>query len=35
VPRFPYGIFFQLEAEHVVVIACFHGHRDPRRWQMR
>ncbi|HEY7335970.1 MAG TPA: type II toxin-antitoxin system RelE/ParE family toxin [Bryobacteraceae bacterium] len=35
VRRFPYGIFFALEDERIVVIACFHGKRNPRRWQVR
>lgn len=32
---FPYGIFFDVQAHRIVVIACFHGKRDPRRWQSR
>jgi len=35
VRRFPYGLFFQIEAERILLIACFHGKRDPRRWQHR
>jgi toxin ParE1/3/4 len=35
VRRFPYGLFFLVEETRVVVIACFHGKRDPRRWQQR
>jgi plasmid stabilization system protein ParE len=35
VPRFPYGIFFHVQEHRIVVIACFHGRRDPRRWQLR
>jgi plasmid stabilization system protein ParE len=35
VGRFPYGIFFLLEPTRIVVIACFHGKRNPRRWQRR
>jgi toxin ParE1/3/4 len=35
VRRFPYGLFFEVEEHRVVVIACFHGRRDPRRWQSR
>jgi toxin ParE1/3/4 len=35
VRRFPYGIFFEVQADRVVVIACFHGRRNPRRWQTR
>jgi plasmid stabilization system protein ParE len=35
VRRFPYSIFFELQEHRVVVIACFHGRRNPRRWQSR
>ena len=32
---FPYGLFFLVEETRVVVIACFHGKRDPKRWKQR
>ena len=35
VRRFPYGIFFEVQNNRIVVIACFHGRRNPRRWQLR
>jgi plasmid stabilization system protein ParE len=35
VRRFPYGIFFEAQEHRIVVIACFHGGRNPRRWQLR
>jgi len=35
VRRFPYGIFFEVQERRIVVIACFHGRRNPRRWQLR
>jgi plasmid stabilization system protein ParE len=35
VRRFPYGIFFLVEETRIVVIACFHGRRNPRHWQLR
>jgi plasmid stabilization system protein ParE len=35
VRRFPYGIFFELQERRIVVIASFHGRRNPRRWQLR
>jgi plasmid stabilization system protein ParE len=35
VRRFPYGIFFEVQEHRIVVIACFHGKRDPRRWELR
>jgi plasmid stabilization system protein ParE len=34
--RFPYSMMFVIEAdETLTVIACFHGSRDPLRWQRR
>lgn len=33
VRRFPYSLFYQVEEERILVIACFHGKRNPRRWQ--
>jgi plasmid stabilization system protein ParE len=33
--RFPYQVLFIVEADAVVVIAIFHGARDPKRWQDR
>jgi plasmid stabilization system protein ParE len=35
VRRFPYGIYFQILARDLVVIAVMHGRRHPRRWQSR
>lgn len=35
VRRFPYGIFFLVEKNRIVVIACFHGRRHPKHWQLR
>lgn len=35
VRRFPYGIFFEAQEHRIVVIACFHGRRNPTRWQAR
>jgi plasmid stabilization system protein ParE len=31
--RFPYGIFYRIQDECVVVIACMHGRRNPKRWK--
>lgn len=31
VRRFPYGVFYQLEADRIVVTAFFHAKRDPTR----
>ena len=34
--RFPYALMFVIDAdETLAVIACFHGSRDPVRWQKR
>ena len=33
--RFPYGLFFVVETKQILVIACFHGKRDPRKWTGR
>lgn len=30
-----HGIFFEIQEHRVVVIACFHGRRNPKRWQAR
>ncbi len=32
VQRFPYGIFYRVYGE-VVVVVCMHGRRDPGRWR--
>ena len=33
--RFPYAVYYFIDGEHVVVIACAHGRRHPRRWASR
>ena len=33
--RFPYSLFFIEARNALLVIACFHSSRDPRRWQTR
>lgn len=35
VRRFPYALFFVMDGEILVVIACFHTSRDPAHWQRR
>jgi len=35
VRRFPFGIYFRIHAEDLVVLAVMHGRRHPRRWQSR
>ena len=33
--HFPYGLLFRIHPTEVEIVACFHGRRDPRRWQER
>lgn len=33
--RFPFGIYYRLQTNCVIVIAVLHGSRDPRRWKRR
>lgn len=33
--RFPFAIYFRLRGNTVVVLAIFHGRRDPHVWQRR
>ena len=33
--RFPYGLFFRIVDDEIHIVACFHGSRDPQRWQGR
>lgn len=33
--KFPYGIFFRVEQDNIVVLAIVHLHRDPTSWQDR
>jgi len=33
--RFPYAIYYRVYEDIVVVVACMHGRRDPKRWQSR
>ena len=35
VHRFPYAVLYRVYDEAVVVVACMHGRRDPRRWRFR
>lgn len=35
VQRFPYSILYVAEPDATVVLACFQGRRDPRRWHDR
>jgi len=33
--RFPYGVIYVLDAEHVLIVGFMHLARDPERWQDR
>ena len=33
--RFPFGIYYRVEKESIVVVAVMHGSRHPKRWQKR
>ena len=33
--RFPYSIYFSVEADAIVVLAVLHSARDPEEWQRR
>ena len=33
--RYPYAIYFRVDGDVLVIVACMHGRRDPRRWRVR
>jgi plasmid stabilization system protein ParE len=33
--RFPYALFFVIDDDTLLVIACFHASRDPSHWHRR
>ena len=33
--RFPFGVYFRIDDEQVVVVAVIHGSRHPRSWRQR
>ena len=33
--RFPFGVYFRVEDDQVIVFAVIHGSRHPRRWRQR
>jgi plasmid stabilization system protein ParE len=33
--RFPYGVYFSIEEEVIVIVAVLHTARDPEEWQLR
>jgi plasmid stabilization system protein ParE len=34
-PRFPYGLYYRVLEQNIVVVACIHGKRHPRTWRSR
>ncbi|BAY10024.1 type II toxin-antitoxin system RelE/ParE family toxin [Calothrix sp. NIES-2098] len=35
IQRFPYAVYYRFVSSRVIVIAIFHGRRDPKSWQTR
>jgi len=35
VRRFPYGVFYLVRRDAIVVLAVFHASRDPKQWRTR
>lgn len=33
--KFPFGVFYRIESDRIVIVAVMHGSRDPHRWQGR
>jgi len=33
--RFPFGVYYRVEDDLIVVVAAMHGSRHPRRWKQR
>jgi plasmid stabilization system protein ParE len=33
--RFPYGVIYLVQEEHIVIVAVAHLHREPGRWKDR
>ena len=33
--RFPYALFYRVDGDSIVIVACMHASRDPRQWQQR
>lgn len=33
--RFPYAIYYRIVSSRIIVIAIFHGRRNPKTWQKR
>lgn len=35
VRRFPYGVFYRVASDRIIVVAVYHTSRDPKGWQNR
>ena len=35
VPGYPYSVFYQVDADRLVVLSVFHAKRDPQIWRSR
>ena len=35
IERFPYNVFYRVESKRILVLAVFHGSRDPTVWRRR
>jgi plasmid stabilization system protein ParE len=35
VERFPFAVYYRIDADDVVVLAVTHSRRDPKSWQSR
>ena len=33
--RFPFGVYFRVLPDEIIILAVSHGHRHPRSWQLR
>jgi len=33
--RFPYSVIFSASDEEIIIVACIHGRRHPKRWRER
>ena len=33
--RFPYAIYYRVYDDVIIVVACMHGRRSPKRWRQR
>lgn len=33
--RFPYGVIYQIKADHILIVAVAHSHRRPQYWLNR